>query len=74
MTKDYETFLDEKTQLGGNHGFSPVWMPPFLHIIKFEVEATRFDPVNLVTLCPKCHGFVHSKANVHGEFIKGGMA
>jgi hypothetical protein len=27
-----------------------------------------------VTLCPKCHGFVHSKANVHGEFTKGGKA
>ncbi len=48
--------------------------PNIHHIIKFEVEETRFDPVNLVTLCSKCHGFVHSKANVHGEFKKGGMA
>jgi len=48
--------------------------PHIHHIIKFEVEETRFDPANLVTLCPKCHGFVHSKANVHGEFTKGGKA
>jgi hypothetical protein len=27
---DYRTFLDRKTQLGGNAGFDPVWMPDFL--------------------------------------------
>lgn len=26
----YQSFLESKTQLGGNHGFSPVWMPDFL--------------------------------------------
>ncbi len=27
---NYSDFLDRKTQLGGNHGFDPVWMPSFL--------------------------------------------
>jgi hypothetical protein len=36
---NYETFLDEKTQLGGNHGFSPVWMPPFL----FDFQASLVE-------------------------------
>lgn len=27
---DYAAFLDRKMQLGGNHGFVPVWMPDFL--------------------------------------------
>lgn len=26
----YEDFLNNKAQLGGNHGFSPIWMPDFL--------------------------------------------
>lgn len=26
---DYRTFLDHKAQLGGNHGFGPLWMPEF---------------------------------------------
>lgn len=28
--KDYAAFLERKAQLGGEHGFSPVWMPDFL--------------------------------------------
>lgn len=35
----YAEFLDEKTQLGGNHGFSPVWMPPFL----FDFQASLVE-------------------------------
>lgn len=27
---DYVDFLERKSQLGGNHGFAPVWMPDFL--------------------------------------------
>lgn len=27
---NYDDFLNRKSQLGGNHGFSPVWMPDFL--------------------------------------------
>lgn len=27
---DYAEFLDQKRQLDGNHGFSPLWMPDFL--------------------------------------------
>jgi hypothetical protein len=26
----YDEFIDDKAQLGGNHGFEPVWMPDFL--------------------------------------------
>jgi hypothetical protein len=28
---DYAAFLDRKSQLGGEHGFAPVWMPDWLH-------------------------------------------
>lgn len=27
---EYEEFLEHKRQLGGNHGFDPLWMPDFL--------------------------------------------
>ena len=27
---DYQEFLQKKAQLGGNHGFKPVWVPDFL--------------------------------------------
>ena len=27
---DYEKFLDKKSQLGGDHGFEPIWIPDFL--------------------------------------------
>src|SRR5690606_19147120 len=29
-TIDYPTFLHRKSQVGGDHGFEPVWMPDFL--------------------------------------------
>lgn len=28
---DYQTFLRGKGQLGGDHGFAPLWLPDFLH-------------------------------------------
>ena len=31
MSLTYEQFIQQKTQLGGNHGFDPVWMPDFLY-------------------------------------------
>lgn len=31
MSLTYEQFLQQKTQLGGEHGFDPVWMPEFLY-------------------------------------------
>lgn len=30
MNTDYRDFLEAKAQLGGEHGFDPVWMPDFL--------------------------------------------
>jgi hypothetical protein len=30
MSATYEQFLDRKSQIGGNHGFDPVWMPDWL--------------------------------------------
>lgn len=30
MKSDYAEFLASKAQLGGNHGFEPLWMPDFL--------------------------------------------
>lgn len=29
----------------------------------------RFDPLNVVTLCQRCHHWVHSKSNTGKEFI-----
>jgi hypothetical protein len=28
--KDYQAFLERKAQIGGDHGFDPVWLPDFL--------------------------------------------
>lgn len=33
----YERFLDSKRQLGGEHGFSPLWMPDFLFDFQREL-------------------------------------
>jgi len=33
----YTDFLNDKAQLGGNHGFSPVWMPDFLFDFQREL-------------------------------------
>jgi len=44
------------------------------HVRPFVDIAHRTDPTNLVLLCKKCHGWVHSKANAKAEFLaqKGG--
>lgn len=36
---DYEAFLDVKSQLGGQSGFAPIWMPDFL----FDFQASLVD-------------------------------
>lgn len=41
------------------------------HIVSFAVEHLRAEPNNLALLCIGCHHFVHSRANVSKEFIKG---
>lgn len=43
---DYQEFLNRKAQLGGNHGFDPVWMPDFLfdfqkHLVKWSITKGR---------------------------------
>src|SRR5258705_13787612 len=30
-TLPYQTFLIRKSQIGGQHGFDPIWMPSFLY-------------------------------------------
>lgn len=35
----YAAFLERRTQLDGDHGFSPVWMPDFL----FEFQASLVE-------------------------------
>lgn len=39
------------------------------HIAPFTVRRFRTEIDNLVLLCTKCHGFVHSRKNVAREFI-----
>jgi len=34
---DYGSFLENKTQRGADHGFNPVWMPPFLFDFQSEL-------------------------------------
>ena len=36
---DYATFLHKKMQLGGEHGFAPIWMPDFL----FDFQASLVE-------------------------------
>lgn len=40
------------------------------HIVSFAVKELRCEPSNLVLLCWTCHLWVHSKANVEGEYIR----
>ena len=39
------------------------------HIIPFNNTATQTDLDNLVLLCSKCHGYVHSKRNTNREYL-----
>ena len=36
---NYTEFLDSKRQLGGNHGFEPVWTPDFLYDFQTDLTA-----------------------------------
>jgi hypothetical protein len=36
---NYQEFLNKKTQMGENHGFSPIWMPSFL----FDFQSSLVD-------------------------------
>lgn len=42
------------------------------HLMGFESEEYRMDETQIMLLCPKCHGWVHSKANIHQELLNGG--
>jgi len=40
------------------------------HIKSFaDYENLRLEESNLITLCKKCHSFVHSKRNIENEFL-----
>lgn len=43
---DYRSFLERKSQLGGNAGFDPMWMPDFLfdfqrHLVEWSLQKGR---------------------------------
>lgn len=40
------------------------------HIVSFHCKELRCDTTNLVVVCSKCHGFIHSKKNVNAEYIQ----
>ena len=40
------------------------------HVISYSYEEYRLNPENLVSLCKKCHKWVHSDENKLGEFLK----
>ena len=52
---------------------APKGKPKSLHVHHIEPwagnEALRFDASNAVTLCRPCHSWVHSRANLDGEFL-----
>jgi len=44
--RDYREFLAARSQLGGNHGFAPLWMPEFLfdfqkHLVEWAIRKGR---------------------------------
>ena len=39
------------------------------HIVSFAIKTKRADVNNLITLCPDCHHWAHSKKNINKEFI-----
>ncbi len=44
------------------------------HIQSFETKELRTEVSNLILLCDPCHNFVHSRKNIHQDFIsKGGV-
>ena len=40
------------------------------HIISFAVKEKRTDLDNLILLCKECHNWVHSKGNIHYEYLQ----
>lgn len=40
------------------------------HIVSFAVRELRAEPSNLALLCRPCHLWVHSSANVGGEYLQ----
>lgn len=43
------------------------------HVVSFAVRELRAEPTNLALLCGGCHRFVHSRANVAGNFLGAAM-
>lgn len=46
MGDDYQRFIARKSQLGGNHGFAPLWLPDFLfdfqrHLVEWALRRGR---------------------------------
>lgn len=39
------------------------------HIVPFKIKKLRAEVNNLVLVCEVCHGFIHSKKNINGEFL-----
>lgn len=40
---EYAAFLAKKSQLGGHHGFKPVWMPDFLHGFQSHLDTWAIE-------------------------------
>lgn len=39
------------------------------HVVSFAVKELRAEPSNLILVCVTCHRWIHSRQNVHKEFL-----
>ena len=62
MTTDYAEFLDNKTNLAGEHGFEAVWMPDFLFPFQAHLDDSALRDGRRISAGPTSGGRIDEEA------------